>query len=189
MTKCFKLFIMTSMLQKKRLLILSSTLITLLIITVFFGFQHLSNDRFNLSAVSNINRKLKTIINHQEEPEFSPKPIGTGKQTGRFSHGNKVTGPKPGKVTIDPIDPKLKQIQTVTVTIKHDSPVTKALLHFHTDHKTVTKKMKLIDGTPTDGTWQVKHKYDDSYLRNYYLQFELIDEKGERFKSGLRYRP
>lgn len=134
------------------------------------------------------NRKEEEIITDYVEPEPYIKDIGTGIKTATFSHGDDVIGPKLQTVILDPIDPEINgDPQNIIATIKHDSDVTSAKVIVYTDENEISKALELIKGTLTDGTWEVKIPYTDSYLKTYYIKFFLESETGD-FEGGLRLR-
>lgn len=83
-------------------------------------------------------------------PSPSPRPIPSGKKTFSVSSGKK-TGPLFGEGAIDPYDPKMKGVQTISVTIASVKPVTEATLTMQTDTKTKKVPMQIITGTSTNG--------------------------------------
>jgi len=119
-------------------------------------------------------------------PRYS-KPLPAGKQIYKISHGSGVKGPKLQEVTIEPLTPAVGETQTVTATIKHESPVTEASLILESDTQTNTFPLKLISGTTTDGTWQGSWQMPEAYLYNYFLKFSLKSATGD-YNDGLKLR-
>ncbi|MBU1327083.1 hypothetical protein KKB64_04230 [Patescibacteria group bacterium] len=120
-------------------------------------------------------------------PPITPKPLPSGRQEYTLSHSSTVKGPKPLKVIVDPLTPDSNQTQTFTVTIKNDSPVTSAKVNVITDNKKVTYALTLISGTAQDGTWQGSWKLQDTYIYDYFLQFDFQSTTGN-YIEGLRFR-
>lgn len=118
----------------------------------------------------------------------SIRPITSGRQEYIFSHGSGVIGPKLQQVIIDELTPERNSRQTVTATIKHDSPVTSAVVRLHTDTMTVDFPLGLASGSATNGTWTGQWQMTDTYRYNYYLQFILQSATGN-YDHGLRFRP
>jgi len=155
--------------------------------TGFLAFKYFTGTTVNFSAVTS---KFRAATDSKPKPSPSPRPIkdiGTGEQTFNFSHGSEVLGPKLGQVTLTPIDPKIGETQTITTTLKHDSPITLAKVNIQTDNNTTIKDLKLVAGTNTNGTWQATIKYKDSYDYNYYIKFNLQSTTGN-YEGGLRLR-
>lgn len=153
-----------------------ATLATMVILPLLTG-------RFQ-NAVS---RRFLSQIGRTPSPTPSPVPttcpnydIPTGKQEFKFSHGEKVVGPKIQTAIIDPLDPAAGQRQTITLTVKHDSPVTSAaatLLTDNSDNQTV--KFRLKSGSNTDGTWEASWQMKDSYKCRYAIKFDLKSSTGD----------
>jgi hypothetical protein len=123
-------------------------------------------------------------------PTSTPRPIKSlpgGKQIYNFSHGAGVIGPKLQQVVVDPLTPGVGETQAVTITIKHDSPVTEASVVLLTDIQTTVYPLTLIAGTTTDGTWQGSWKIPETYNYNYYLKFSLKSATGN-YNDGLKLR-
>ncbi len=135
------------------------------------------------------NTKVRpTSIPPTKTPTSRPiKDIPGGKQVYNVSNGPKVVGPKIQQITLDPQIPSPKDTQTVTITVKHDSPVTEATAYVETDNTVSKYPMKLIQGTTTDGTWQGSWKINDTYNYNYYIRFDLKSATGE-YNNGIRLR-
>jgi len=115
-------------------------------------------------------------------PSPTPRPMKTipgGSQEFLYSHGKDVKGPKIGKATINPLDPKQGDTQTLTVTITHDSPVTMALVTLFTDNAKTPHELKLKNGTTTNGTWEGSWKMTDTYDYTYGFDFTLKSATGE----------
>lgn len=175
--------------NKTRLIILSTILFILLTVTGFLGFKYFTNTTIDFSAVTN---KFQAATDSQldpKQPEIKGeiKAIGIGQQEFKFSHGDKVTGPKLQTVTLDPIDPDKNSTQVITATIKHDSPVTKANLIIESDNDITIQPLKLINGDTQNGTWQAELKLKDTYDYNYYIKFDLQSSSGN-YSGGLRLR-
>lgn len=123
-------------------------------------------------------------------PTPTPRPIKEipgGKQVYEVSSGKKVVGPKIQEITIDPQTPTSKETQTVTITVKNDSPVTEAIVYIQTDNKELRHVLKLIGGTATDGTWSASWRMTDTYNYNYYFRFNLKSATGD-YNDGPRLR-
>jgi hypothetical protein len=120
-------------------------------------------------------------------PSPTPRPIAQGVQIYNMSHGPLMTGPKISEVKIDPFDPKMGQKQTVTVQIKHGSPITSVKARLDSDNKKTEYVFNKIEGSDTDGTWQGSWDTTDTHDYTYYLYFDLQSATGE-FKGGLTFR-
>lgn len=133
-----------------------------------------------------VSRKFFVQPETTEAPKATPAPtlcpnyvIPTGKQLYRYSHGPKVVGPKIQTVEFDPLDPATGQKQTVTITVKNDSPVTSASLTLISDgDETQTAKFKLKEGTEVEGTWELSWQLKDSYKCRYAFKYNLESSTG-----------
>lgn len=123
-------------------------------------------------------------------PTYCPNPnyeIPGGHQEYTWSHGPEVTGPKIQTTAIDPQDPKPGQKQTLTITVKTDSPVTSAQATLLTDTTEQTVNFKLKNGSSTDGTWELSWSTKDTYKCRYGITFELKSDTGN-FKETMHIR-
>lgn len=128
------------------------------------------------------NISLKDLFNRAETTEeangeknisvpykSTSKPLATGKQT--YSISGKTEGaPIITEAVIDPIDPALGANQTWTVRVLdlQQKSVKEVSLTLTTDNgKGGTYKLTKIEGTETDGRWQVFLKMPDSYKEVY----------------------
>lgn len=122
-------------------------------------------------------------------PTLPPRkiyPLPAGRQSWRFSQGRLVTGPKIQTATVDPVDAANGTTQTVTITVKHDSPVS-ATVTVRTDTTAPSYPMKLIAGTLTDGTWEASWKVLDTHNYIYRINFLLQSSTGN-WSGGLTFR-
>jgi hypothetical protein len=132
-----------------------------------------------------LSRQFLGKLDDASQPKGTPVPtacpnynIPSGKQNFNFSVGNSVAGPKIQTAVIDPLDPATGQRQTVTLTIKHSSPVTFAEATLLTDNTQQSSKFRRISGTDTDGTWQLSWQTKDTYKCRYAIQFDLQSSTG-----------
>jgi hypothetical protein len=113
--------------------------------------------------------------------------LPTGAQIYTFSHGKAVVGPKIQTATIDQLTPKVGEDQTVTISIKHDAPITGVAATLYTDTKDMTQTFTKVSGSETEGTWKTTWKLPESYDYRYLIQFHLKSPKGN-FEGGLTFR-
>ena len=158
----------------------------------FYGTQ-IFNFNINLKHAAQTVSVVKEQGFNQIVPTPSPTPpprklypLPTGTVTWAFSHGPDVTGPKIQTATIDPVTPNKGGTQTVTITVKHDSPVTATVTEF-TDTTHQSFPMKLTAGTPTDGTWTASWKLNDTYNATYHIDFLLQSSTGN-WSGALTFR-
>lgn len=107
------------------------------------------------------------------EPRLLTK-LPQGSQTYTFSHGDKVKGPKPATVTLDPLSTTLNQKQSITITVTESSPVTKASVFLTTDTKkevehVLTKKNTTDKKDTWTGSWTVDDTIDQRYEARLYI--------------------
>lgn len=105
-------------------------------------------------------------------------PLPQGRQEYSVQYGPAATGPKIQKAVVDPLDPGKGGSQTVTLTVKNDSPVTSAEATLITDLRQTPGTFRLISGTPTNGTWQLTWKIQDSYDLKYQIYLTLNSTTG-----------
>jgi hypothetical protein len=145
-----------------------------------------------LSSMGILSVRVDTPQNTDQQatgptPTLTPRPLPQGAQVYNMSHGPNAKGPKISEVTIDPFDPKMGQKQTITVKIRHDSPVTSAKARLDSDNKKTEYTLNKIEGSDTDGVWQASWDTNDTHDYTYYLFFDLMSATGE-FKGGLTFR-
>ena len=114
-------------------------------------------------------------------------PLPTGKQEYTGQYGPAAKGPKIQKAYVDPLTPKNGRKQTVTLLLKNDSPVTSATATLITDHKQVRGSFTLVNGTSTDGTWQLTWTMIDSYDYTYQIYMTLESSTGT-WQGALTFR-
>jgi len=123
------------------------------------------------------------------EPTLEPgpiRPLPEGKQVYHYSSSN-VKGPVPSEVTIDPLTPNVKTVQTIFVKINYSSPITSASVNLHTDNKVTNFPLELVEGTTSEGTWKGSWLMPGTYNYNYYLEFDIKSDQ-DNYKGGMRFR-
>lgn len=177
--------------NSKRLYILLAVFILVLLSGIGYMFYTLKQKPGSsfLSAVKEKYQAATTTGSRKKDTKPSPSPmyLAPGKQTYNISHGENVTGPKPTKAIIDPIDPAKNQATTITIDITSDSNLTKSDIIIVTDNQQTPLTLKLISGDQLNGTWQVKTKINDTYLYTYKLNFNLQNTSGT-YTGGLTFR-
>lgn len=111
-------------------------------------------------------------------PRPSILPLPTGFQTWSSSYGPAAKGPKVQKITADTLSPPKGSTQTITVTIKNDSPVTSVKATVYTDYKIEDHDLTLVSGTPTNGTWSGIWRLNDTYDYIYHINFVMSSQTG-----------
>jgi hypothetical protein len=107
-------------------------------------------------------------------PTPTPRPISHGPK--EFTVGQTdTTVPQMRGGRIDPYDPARGATQTVTISIKHTSPVTRVTAELDTDHdESPPIPFTLVSGTALDGTWKGSWQVTDTYLYTYILELKAI---------------
>lgn len=104
-------------------------------------------------------------------PTPIPYTLPSGEQKYSFNHGANVKGPKPTSITIDPLDPKIGDTQTLTLELSSDSPIISTMLSIITDNNQKNLTLQKISGDELNGTyktsWQVDDPYENKYAFNY----------------------
>jgi hypothetical protein len=114
-------------------------------------------------------------------------PLPKGFQSWQFSHGDEVKGPKIKTATIDTLTPPMGGSQTLTLTIKSDSPVTNATATVHTDSTSQNYPLELNKGSTTDGTWIGIWRINDSHDCVYHISF-VLENQSESWTGALTFR-
>lgn len=124
-------------------------------------------------------QKFLTLFQQKQSIEESAVyKLPTGKQEYTGQYGSAAIGPKIQKAYIDPLDVKKGKKQTVTLLLKNESPVTSATATLITDHRNVPGTFKLVNGTATNGTWQLTWTMDDTYDTTYQIYITLESSTG-----------
>lgn len=178
--------------SSKRPFILLAIFIIVLLSSIAYMFLIVKGNLDNpFNAIKEKYQAATTTGSRTKDKKPSPSPspmyLAPGKQTYNISHGSNVTGPKPTKAIIDPIDPAKNQEMTITIDITSDSNVTKSGIKILTDNNTILSELQLISGDKQNGTWQTKLKINDTYLYTYLLNFDLQSNSGN-YTGGLTFR-
>lgn len=104
--------------------------------------------------------------------------IPVGKQVFRFSHGDKVVGPKIQTLEISEMKPELGKNQKITLGIKNETPISKVSLTLFTDSKETNYVLKKKSGTDIEGVWELEWLVDDTYNYRYQIKFDLESATG-----------
>ncbi len=157
------------------------TLLTLLLLPYITGSKY-QNPVSRLTGILPVRNEKSTSIpplnTANPAPTLPPYKLPTGTQTYNFGHGKDVTGPKIQTLIINPLDPAKGASQTITLSIKHDSPVTSAVVTIATDNKETPLTLKLTGGTDKDGTWSGSYTVNDTYDRRYDIKFNIKSASG-----------
>ena len=130
-----------------------------------------------------INTTTTTTDTDLTVPTGSPKPTPTptptklidGSDTYYISRAAGAPGPNVTTLTLDPLDPKQKQHQTLTAHVIFDTPVTSVTITFESDHKTRDlPPFTLKSGTNTNGDWQTSWDVDDTILYRYFMTVTAV---------------
>jgi len=153
--------------SKTKLTFFALTFIILLIIVFFVWKNQYQIQQLELAS-SKTEQQASFPDNSSSAPKPSPSPsfLLQGKQSYSISQGDK-TVPQITKAIINPLDPKLNETQTVQVKISHTSPVESVKLKLNSDNHQVETDMTLIEGTATNGTWEISWQITDTVLYNY----------------------
>ena len=113
------------------------------------------------------NKKTTPIAVPTPTPTPTPYPIAQGKQE-YIVNARTNDGPKLLKAIINPLDPKIGDAQSVSVTIKSTTPVGRVMVALRTDNDIFTNHQLVLDtGTNKDGSctgsWKTENKHDYLY--------------------------
>lgn len=146
---------------------LTITSVVLIVVSFSLGYY-----LFKSGLIAKWFNSFKTDSNFST---FSPIPTPTPR---RIPHGKigftigqaDKTVPQFGKGSIDPYDPSKGGKQTISVEIKHSSPIKKVTAQIKTDSSvSEAYEFELISGTKMDGVWQGTWTVEDTYLYSYGL--------------------
>lgn len=119
-----------------------------------------------------------TVSTVAPTPRPSPRPIPHGKKGFTVSQSDK-TVPQFSKGSVDPYDPIKDSAQIVTISVKHEKPITKVTAMLKTDNTVLgSVPLDLISGTNTNGEWQGSIQITDSYLYTYILVLQAESQEG-----------
>lgn len=169
--------------------------VLVIIVAAIFALWYVYSEKKAIS--NNIDNVLQMVAGSQKHPLQTKKPIiiptkviyplPPGEQTYLFSYGDQAVGPKIQKATISTLVPKKGEAQTATIIIANNSPVTGASATLYTDNQQKTYELKLINGSPTNGTWEASWTMSDSYNDIYHLNFLLKSATGN-WSGALTFR-
>lgn len=158
------------------------TLLTLLLLPYLTGGQFQNPVSHLFGNVPIQNQKPKASA-----PPRITYPLPTGIQSWKFSRASEVKGPSISLATVDPLTPGKGQPQVVTLLITNDTPVTKATATIFTDNQSLEHDLKLVSGSPTNGTWATSWNMTDTYDNIYHIDFELDSSSGN-WTGALTFR-
>jgi len=105
-------------------------------------------------------------------------PLPSGKQ--RYSITSKGTGPKFTEATIDPLDAKIGQEQTLIVKTDYGIPVQTVVATLISDGDPLKLDMRQISTEGTVSTWEAKWTLEHSYEGKYGLNLSAVAQDGQK---------
>jgi hypothetical protein len=102
-------------------------------------------------------------------PTPTPTWLKPGKDTYAISQAPGIAGPKVSTLTLDELDPKKNDKQTITAHVVSDQPVTAVSIEYISDNKTRTLPLTMTGGIATNADWQAVWTVDDTVLYKYIL--------------------
>jgi hypothetical protein len=122
-------------------------------------------------------RAASTEATPLPSPTRSPYPLIPDQGSAGTYKVSHVTpsGPKITNVTIDPLDAKVGDTTTVTLTLTHPSNIQKIAATVDTDTKPLTLSFTQQSRTDTTEIWQTKFKLTNLILYTYIYHFEASD--------------
>ncbi len=126
-------------------------------------------------------KEVSVLPTPTPSPTPTPYPIAQGRQVYNVNT-NAKSGPKIGKVTIDPLDARMGETQAIDVTVKSASPVTGVMVALRTDKNVLTNhKLALSSGTATDGIWSASWRME--VIHDYLYQVTITATDTETSNS------
>lgn len=111
-------------------------------------------------------------------PSETPPPFLGGNQSYEINGGDKKY-PTITNLTLSPQDAKMGQKQTASVTVTNTTPVKEVIVILHLDNnKDFEYRLKLSEGTTTDGVWSQSYTFPWTYNNNYRVTVKARNEQG-----------
>jgi hypothetical protein len=148
------------------------TLISILILGIIFYLFSLQLIQFKT-----INRVEEKLIDKQ----FSEK-------ASKFSvTGGKLPGPIFEKeLIIDPLEPRLGEIQTFSIWVKDSKGIEKVIGEIETDKGKKILEFKLVDGDSKEGRWIAKWQVKDiSQGKYYFISIVAVSESTQETRLNF----
>lgn len=98
----------------------------------------------------------------------APLPLTQGPEF--YSITNKGPGPKVTRVDFDTFDPKLGEMQAVTVKANHSERIGRVTVELMTDHNAAVYDLDHISGTDFDGVWAIQLLTEDTHDLSYRMR-------------------
>lgn len=111
-------------------------------------------------------------------PSPTPAPLKSGKETYLISQGSETKGPRIYELSLDPLDIKNGQQQSISVKVSDPSSVRSVKINFKSDNKSRTLTLNLSEGTAQDGAWKTSWTLDDSVDFKYSLEITATGGSG-----------
>ena len=109
--------------------------------------------------------------------KFSFPDVPATKGSPQFSNGS-----------ISPFDAQKGEVESVSIQIKHNKPITQVYVSVKGDSTTVQHQLQLSSGTKINGVWNGSWKTDDTYKNTYTLLFQAYMEDGTYNQLDMRFR-
>lgn len=129
---------------------------------------------------------MEAIAPTPSEPRILTN-LPKGTQTYTFSHGDKVTGPKPSTVTLNPLSTTLNEKQSITITVTESSPVTSASVFLTTDTKKDVEHVLTKSTTTKKDVWTGSWSVDDTSDQRYEARLYITSSDGV-YNNTMRFR-
>lgn len=121
-------------------------------------------------------------------PTPTPTKLKAGKDTYTISQPPNTPGPRIATLTLDPLDPKVNDKQTITAHIEYNTPVASVFVEYTSDNKKRTLPLTLASGTNTNGDWQTTWTVDDTVLYTYGVIVTATGSDGAANTAGAEPR-
>lgn len=128
-----------------------------------------------------------TITNNNKSkraPGYTTAPtpvliLPSGKQTYNVQ-GGETDISSIRSVTIDPLDVKKDQNQSISVKATSKEPISTFTVSLVTDSKSIEIPLKLANGNESSGTWTSKYPVTDTTNKTYTFVFNIITVNGNK---------
>ncbi len=110
----------------------------------------------------------KTSTDKSQEGSRPSRPLPQGIQT--YSISGNFAGPQTTELTVNPIDAKTGEMQSISVKVSDTNPVTSVTVVITLDNvsKATSANLSLAEGTDLDGIWKGSVAFPDDTLNGNY---------------------
>lgn len=153
-------------------------LILLIILVTGLYYVYVKSKTGNQTPISITDVSEKNSSDELKIVNSVPYKLPPGEQVYNISHGDKVVGPRAGKISYNPLSIVSGQSQTITVTFPQTEKVSSAVIFIDTDN---LEKQKLTLQKTNDGSsniWTGTWTPVDTINNRYRVRFYFVGSSG-----------